>query len=101
MSAYHTFKSNRFGWRVRAAGVAPEIIDPCERFAALTRIVESDMPTPCRVWIGGARFYIDEHAVTTPRRAALILAQIEPPEGVYIKTICRTPNCVNLGHLNW
>lgn len=101
MSAYHTFKTNRFGWKVRVAGIAPEIADPLQRFADFTVIVESEMPTPCRQWVGGARFYIDEHTVTTPRRAALILAEIEPPEGVYIKTICKTPDCVNLGHFIW
>ncbi len=101
MSATYVFKTNRFGFQVRTAGIAPEITDPAERFAAFTVLVESEMPTPCRQWKGGTRFYLDEDTLATPRRAALILAGIEPPEGVYVKTVCKTPNCVNLGHFIW
>ena len=102
MSAYHTLITNAQGWTVRAAGVARDVIEPAERFAALTVLRENDdLPTPCRVWVGCPRFYVDETLVTTPRRAALYLAGVDAPNKVKLKTICGTPNCVSLGHLKW
>lgn len=94
--------TNLRGWTVRAAGAVPEVIEPAERFAAMTIPVECEtMPTLCRVWIGCPRFYVDEQLTTTPRRAALYLAGIEAPDTVKLKTYCKTPNCVSLGHLKW
>ena len=102
MSAYHTFTVNRFGWTVRACGVAREVAEPAERFAALTVAQDCEtMPTPCRVWIGCPRFYVSDELTTTPRRAALFLAGLDAPRTVKLKTVCGTPNCVSLGHLKW
>lgn len=91
---------NRHGDLVRYQ--APrEIVAAAERFAAMTKEVDTGLDLPCLVFTGGDTFRVDDETVTTPRRFIYeYLMDEELPDTIRLRTYCRTPRCCRISHLN-
>jgi hypothetical protein len=96
--SFYVIGQNSKGVSVRVDIKPKPITDAALRFLAFIRTVETDS-TPHRLWTGGPRFRIDDDLVTTPARAALILAGEVLTPGVRVKEICGVAGCVALSHL--
>jgi hypothetical protein len=94
------FKTNTAGHRVKITAPKPTT-EATERFLRHVVTHDGQMPTPCRVWVGSARFRVSDELVMTPRRFVLLIAGFELERGVKYKAICGTPGCVSLGHIGW
>lgn len=99
MSAYYVVGYNQQSFTVRLDRKPKPITDPHLRFARHIKTVESEEPTPCRVWTGSAAFNFGDGRTVTPKRAAMELAEIDWPSHKRLRMRCKTPNCVALSHI--
>lgn len=91
---------NRHNHLARKSAPKPTA-EATERFLRHMVTQEGPLPTPCRIWLGSARFRVSEELVMTPRRFVLLIAGFELEPGVKYKAVCGTPGCVSLGHIGW
>lgn len=94
------FTTNRQGFTVKVTAAKPTT-EATERFLRHIETRDGELPTPCRVWRGSARFRVSDELVMTPRRFVLLMAGFELEIGVRYKAVCGTPRCVSLGHIGW